>query len=201
LSANNADLDGRILYAADRRAADLALIDRHPDRRPYLQRTSVPPNVGTPDDDPPTPEVTLERIRVREVTTATLRTTIRNTTGAPVVVASLDVGGRVQQRMLDTRSTRGATYDVDWPIAAGTAVPGAASVPAGVGDVTVGAGFGADEPTARRPSVRVAVPYQADTSRARLVLPVRSARLGEVDGKQAWIETPSVPQLRVRVTA
>ena len=48
----------------------------------------MPPNKAVPNDDPLTPEVTTQRLRVVDAQDVTIHTTVTNTTDQPVVVAS-----------------------------------------------------------------------------------------------------------------
>ncbi len=168
-------------------APNFALIDTHPDRTPYLQHTSVPPLETVPNDDPLTPVVTTERIRILDTTVATVHARVSNPTGAPVVVATLTVGAQVVQQTLATDSVKGASYDVEWhlqaPGASGTGAD-VVTLPAAAGTVVVGAGFGTTAAKARAtivatrvPAVRQQIPFEAG-ERVRLLLPTQPARRG-----------------------
>jgi 4-amino-4-deoxy-L-arabinose transferase-like glycosyltransferase len=201
-SSNPGDLDGRILWATDQGAADLDLIAQHPDRTPYLQQTSLPPDKAVPDSDPPTPDVTTQRMRVLEAGEVTLHARVTNTTNQPVVVASLVIGDRSERRTLATDSRRGDTYDVEWRIAAPGATataPGAVTLPVGLGSAIVTAGFGADETEADTPSLRRKIPFRAGEV-ARLLLPAQPAIFSTPNGEPGWLEVRSLPELQVKAT-
>jgi hypothetical protein len=203
-SSNTADLDGRILWATDQGAANLDLIASHPDRTPYLQQTSIPPDKAVPDSDPPTPVVTTRRLHVVEAPVVTLHTRVTNITNQPVVVASLRIGAQVvEQRTLATDSRKGATYDVEWRVAAPaatvTSLPGISTLPAGLGTATVTAGFGETEAAASTPVLRRVIPFRAgDVS--RLLVPAQPAFYSTPNGEPGWLEVSSLPELQVRVT-
>jgi 4-amino-4-deoxy-L-arabinose transferase-like glycosyltransferase len=201
-SSNPANLDGRILWANDLGAADLDLIERHPDRTPYLQQTSVPPSLTVPDDSPITPVVTTRRLHVLDTAATTLHVHVVNTTRSPVVVASLQVGDHVESRTLATDSAMGATYDVEWPVRAPNAdvdPDGAVALPAGQGGIVVTAGFGDTVAAAGGvPAIRRVIPFDArGASTAKLLLPAQGAYAGHPNGKPGWIEASSVAELRV----
>jgi hypothetical protein len=208
-SENPADLDGRILWATDQGAANLDLIAQHPGRTPYLQQTSVPPSQKSPTDDPVTPVVTTERLHVLQTEIAAIHARITNPTDAPVVVASIQVGSEpAQTRVVATDSTRGAVYDVVWPVVApavGTAADPAPIVklPPGAGNAVVSAGFGDRAASAgARPSVRSVIPFQAG-QHSEFLLPAQPARAGivnDVTKSHGWIDVRAVPELRVKVT-
>ncbi len=90
-SANRPNLDGPVLWAVDHGARDFALMDAYPDRRPFLQRTSIPPDGQVPNDHPETPEVTLTPIRVVQGGSVVLRTSVRG--------GRLPAGARLYARM------------------------------------------------------------------------------------------------------
>jgi 4-amino-4-deoxy-L-arabinose transferase-like glycosyltransferase len=202
-SENPADLDGRILWATDQGAANLDLIAQHPDRTPYLQQTSVTPTQRTPDDDPVTPVVTTQRLHVLQTGVVTLHARVTNTTDSPVVVASLQVGDTVQQRVLATDSTRGATYNVVWEVvSAGTGTAADPSpivkLPAGSGTITirVDTGVAVDQV---QPRVLNTIPYQSAAS-AKLLLPAQAARAGRINGNKGFIDVRSTPALSVKAS-
>ena len=202
-SSNNADLDGRILWSTDQGPGDLDLIARHPGRAAYLQQTSVPPSKAVPDSDPLTPVITTQRLHVVEAEVVTLRTKVTNTTRQPVVVVSLRIGDHVEQRTLATDSTEGDTYDVEWRLAAPgatvTSLPGVVTLPAGLADATITAGFAATEAAASMPSVRQVIPLRAGDT-ARLLLPARPAYFATPNGKPGWLEVTSMRELQVKAT-
>jgi hypothetical protein len=190
-SENPADLDGRILYATNQGAANLELIAKHPDRTPYLQTTSIPPLLGTPTDDPPTPEVTAQRLHVLDTDSPTLHVRVTNPTASPVVVVSLQVGDQVESRTVATDSTKGATYDLEFAVA---------DLPATLGDLTVTAGYGRTPADAAKPVRRQVIPFRGTGATSQLLLPSQGAVAGFPNGKRGWIQQRSLPELQVEVT-
>ena len=69
----------------------------------------------------------------------------------------------------------------------------------GPGSATITAGFGATATAAAMPTVRQVIPLIAGDT-VRLLLPAQGAVAGPVNGAPGWIETRSLPQLRVRAT-
>jgi hypothetical protein len=204
-SSNTAALDGRILYANDQGAADLDLIasEHGRGRTPYLQKTSVPTNLGVPSDQPITPRVTTEKLEVLRTGEAIVRVHVTNPTSAPVVVVSLDLGDHVEQRTVATDSSAGASYDVRWTVGAPGAStdPDAVALPARLGTITVTSGYGASVEAASKPAARQVIPYRVDGGEAELLLPSRPATPGRLNGKPAWIELDRLPELRVQARA
>ena len=200
-SSNTAALDGRILYANDLGSADLDLIasEHGRGRTPYLQKTSVPPNIGAPNDHPITPRVTTEKLDVLRTGVATVRVHVTNPTSAPVVVLTLEVADHVEQRTVATDSSAGASYDVEWTVAAPGAStdPAAVTLPARLGTITVTSGYGPTVAAASKPAARQVIPYRIDGGAAELLLPSQPAIPGRLNRKAAWIELDTLPELRV----
>jgi 4-amino-4-deoxy-L-arabinose transferase-like glycosyltransferase len=202
-SSNTADLDGRILYATDQGPANLDLIASERRRTPYLQKTSVPPRLGVPNDHPVTPRVTVQKLRVLRTGVVTLHVRVTNPGRSPLVVLTLQVGDHVEQRTLATDSTAGASYDVQWTLAAPgvTATsPAAITLPARLGSIVATTGYGATVEAASKPSVRQVISYRIDGAVAELLLPSQPAKVGTVNDAPGWIEVDSLPQLRVEAT-
>jgi hypothetical protein len=150
--SNPPDLDAPVLYARDRGARNVELLERMPNRRAYRLVRELEPG----EDIGKVPVVVKLQsvVRGRDVR---FRTRIVNRSGDPTVVAYARVGRRTHQRVLDTRSSKGATYDVTWVVSPGgvgyEGPPAAArrvrSKPA-PGIVAVGASFGRN-PRAKHP--------------------------------------------------
>jgi hypothetical protein len=108
---NPPDLDAPVLFARDRGAHNVELLDQMPGRRAYrLVRELQPgrdirklPVVVKPQSVVRGPEVEL-------------RTRIVNRGGDRTVTAYVRRGRRVERRVLDTRSRKGETYDVTWTV-------------------------------------------------------------------------------------
>ncbi len=142
-SQNSPDLDGRVLYAVDRGAGSFDLLDRYPDRTPYIQRTDKPAlddTVHHPDASPPM--ITVLPVEVISGPLVTLRVQVRNPTNAATVVAVLKAGDRVEQRSLQPSAD--GVYETTWTLVPeGTRPASGDVVPvSGRGLLTVSAGVG-----------------------------------------------------------
>jgi hypothetical protein len=82
---NAPNLDGRILFAADREAENIDLISANPTRAPYLERTSDPA-WDNPGHKAPPPEISLVPLTVVDGRTVTLRVRVTNPDRDAVVV-------------------------------------------------------------------------------------------------------------------
>jgi hypothetical protein len=125
-SENSPDLDGRVLYAVDRGPGSFRLIDRYPDRTPYIERTSKPAladAIHHTDAAPPT--VTVLPVEVVSGRAVTLTVRVRNPRNEPSVVAMLKAGNRVDQRALQPSASGDGVYETQW-----TLVPAGAPLPA-----------------------------------------------------------------------
>ncbi len=166
-SANRPELDGSVLWAVDRGAEDFRLMDAHPGRRPFLQRTSLPPDGQVPNDHPETPEVTLTPIRVVRGESVEVTAAIRarsGTAGLTVYVRGPD------DRILPTEVVTGGTGVV--LAAAGSAATGALAL-RGAGTVSVGVGRGATAAeAARRPLYRQDLHYRIRDRRVEVLTPL-----------------------------
>lgn len=180
-SANDPELHNRLLYAADRGAADLDLIAKLPDRTPYLQRASIPtPELG-PDTFPRTPTISLTPIRIVRGKGIALRVRITNPKRRGTLGAYIKVGKVVHWRILTTHATPGATYQVDWrvgiPDTTGSSDPSIVSLTDRLGSVTVGVGYGSSPEQARnRPSLKEIFPYRLHASTIEMLVPPVEAR-------------------------
>ena len=202
-SANDPDLSRRILFATDKGAPDLDLIHAHPDRTPYLERTSIP-LVGVPTAFPHMPTVTVTRMRLLRGGVVSLQMRVRVPRGYRAVVASLQVGDRVLHRTLATHARSGSTYETEWQGAAAGTSGAPASVPltARLGTVTLSAGWGNSPKAARRrPAVRQQFGYRLDDATVEVLLPQEKARMDKVYGRRQWRSTYRLPALRVVVTS
>ncbi len=200
LSANTTAINGRIVYAIDRGPEDLTLIAQRADRIPYRQSTNLTPR------NPPTttiPTITMTRLRVVHGRTVTLHARIVNRTGAPVVMAYLQVGNQRETRTLDTASRTGAVYDVTWMI--GVSDPGATGlVPLTdrLGTATIGTATAqapGDAPDRDRWEQQF--PYRVVNTEAQVLAPGRGQRV-RVSGTKIRLDpTKTARQLEVDVTA
>ena len=130
----------------------------------------------------------------------TLRARITNTTDSPVVTAYLDTGGGPDEVVLDRASHRGATYDVEWTIAAPNHGDGDVTTLApGARFVTVGTRFdGGAEPVELFEN-RFATSVHDDEI-LMVTPPRRYAFATSTFYGRLLFESPPRPELRVTVT-
>jgi Dolichyl-phosphate-mannose-protein mannosyltransferase len=109
--ANPPDLKADVLYARDRGPLNVDLIDRTKDRRVYRIVRELAP--GNPLGQLP---VVLKPQSVQRGSTLVVHSRIVNTSGKSTVTAYARLGKDAQRRVLDTRSARGDSYDVEWTL-------------------------------------------------------------------------------------
>ncbi len=109
--ANSPDLSDGILYALDRGARNIDLIDGYKDRRAYRLISELP--TGTDLERVP---VQVRRQSVARGASVTFDTTVTNNDGAPVVIAYICRGQKIDRQLLDTDSRKGERYQVQWTI-------------------------------------------------------------------------------------
>ncbi len=176
-SANPPHLDGSVLYATDQGAATLDVIAAHPDRKPYLQQTSLPPDGVVPNDHPKTPTITMVPIRV-----------VR----APIV----DIGVSMSTGAPSSRSLTGFVRGADGVITAwgGPVQLDASELPEGHGTVTVGLGRGTTARTAAEDGVvRRDVHYRVVDGQIEVLTPIDAFRRVTKNGKRRWeVQAPGV---------
>ncbi len=148
-SRNGPDLDGRLLYAVSRDAENIGLIESRPYYTPYLEVTTDPrwDNPIQYNDASP-PQVSLVPLTVLHGRTADLNVTITNPRDVPVVVAYLEIDGRVvETRVLGTDARRGDQFETRWRLAVPSAAtePGVVPVSSDSGNVRVGSAAGPSE--------------------------------------------------------
>src|SRR5262245_45488018 len=142
-SENNADLDGRLLFAIDRGAENLALIAAHPDRTPYFESTDLTLNQTLANPDLPVPTITVSPIVVTSGPSVTVHARVTATHQRQTVAAALRVGTTNAVHVLSTNATRGETFDTEWKLTlAASTAPDDVAVPAPLGTFVVEAGTG-----------------------------------------------------------
>lgn len=99
-SANGAELDDRILYAADNGPSMLDLIATEPGRRAYLQEGDVAAQDIGPREHPAPLAVTLTPIEVRRGGSLVLHVSVRRAAGAPAARIELTTGAGTVTRAL-----------------------------------------------------------------------------------------------------
>jgi Dolichyl-phosphate-mannose-protein mannosyltransferase len=107
--ANPPDLDSSVLYARDRGALNVDLLDRMPNRRAYRLVRELRPGA-----DIRKVPVVVKPLHVVRGPTVAFHTTIVNQSGKHTVIAYSRFHKRVIQHVLDTASTRGRRYAVTW---------------------------------------------------------------------------------------
>jgi hypothetical protein len=199
-SSNNADLDGRILYAADRGPENLDLIAARPGRRVYFERTNLTTEETLNDFDLPVPTITITEMEVASAPVLSLRTRVTNRTDDPTVVAYARVGDQVQTRILSTTATRGDTYDVEFLLAPRRArIAGALPLEARIGTVIVGTGSARDESAALLRQEQARFAYRTDRDRVELLTPGRLF-LARAEGRRFKRDQVSaLPSLAIEV--
>jgi hypothetical protein len=173
-SANNAELDGRVLYAADRGPENLDLIAARPGRRVYYERTNLSTEETLNDFDLPLPTITVTAMHVARATALSLRVRVTNTRDDPTVVAYARVGDNVRSRTLSTNASRGEVFDVEFRVAPrGAGVEGALPLAAPLGTLIVGTGSGRDASSALLRQEQQRFAYRIDNDRVELLTPGR----------------------------
>jgi hypothetical protein len=173
-SANNADLDGRILYAADRGPENLRLIAARPGRRVYYERTNLSTEETLNDFDLPVPTITVTEMHVARAPVLAVRVRVTNHTDDPTVVAYARVGDQVESRTLSTNASRGDVFDVEFRVAPRRAgVAGAIALDGPLGTLIVGSGSGRDASRALLRQEQQRFAYRVDAHDAELLTPGR----------------------------
>ena len=107
--ANPPDLKTPVLYARDRGALDIDLLDRTPSRRAFRLVRQVQPG-GDIEQVP----VVVKPQSVLRAPNLPIHTTIVNVSGERTVTTYARLGTTVQRRLIDTHSTKNERYDVTW---------------------------------------------------------------------------------------
>jgi hypothetical protein len=178
---NDPSLSQSVLYAEDRGAENLRLVDRYPGRALYRLTEDLAPDATTGG------RLRIDRLRVEAGDSVTLRVGVPSPGDRPVTVAYAVVGGSVSSRPVGP-----ATSDVSWTVAAPGATsadPDAVRLPATPGAGTLAVGLDqrtAD--TAGRPGRRweQRIPYRVvdGGTRAELLLPGQFWSLDDRPGAQ-----------------
>jgi hypothetical protein len=203
-SSNRAKLDDRILYAVDNGAADIDLMSAQPDRAPYLQMLSVPPDYLLPNGQPRTPKVRLVPMQVLHASTVTLRARITNPRHRRTVVVALKMGDRVEYRTITTDGTNDSgVYDTEFTVAAPGAATDATALVGRLGTLQLAVGYGSTENAARRNEVvREFFPYRVDGSSLDMLLPSRKNRAKPLaKGKRKWFPETTLRELDITLAS
>jgi hypothetical protein len=199
-SANNAELDGRILYAADRGPENLDLIAARPGRRVYYERTNLSTEDTLDNFDLPVPTITVTEMHVAQAALLSVRVRVTNTTDDPTVVAYARVGNQVESRTLSTDATRGEVFDTEFRLAPRRAgVDGALPLPGPRGTLIVGTGTGREASRALLRQEQQRFAYRIDGDRVELLTPGRMF-LARAEGKRFTRDQVStLPSLAIDV--
>ncbi len=197
-TANDPDLDGPVLYAVDRGAENLRLIEAMPHRTPYVQRWDQAADDLLPRRQPEDFELSFLRVRVLRSGAVSLAVRVRNTVGRPVVGVGLSVGERVDWRTLDTDSELGDSYETSWtvggPGAGGDVVP----LDGDLASFAVTAGFAEDEAAARKlPAARVRYDYRVDGDELEVLLPGEPLEAEKSRNRRRFVPAGRSPALGV----
>jgi hypothetical protein len=203
-SSNAPNLDGRVLYAADRHEENIELVADHPGRHVYFERTNLTIDQTLADPDLPVPTVTVTPARVERSGVFLVRAHVTSTTNDPVVTVYLKYGAVVDQRTLSTTARRGDDFDVEWHV-----VAPAASTPVGFGALGLSPGVGSLEVGVRTAASRNATPrgryvfeqaaYRADGSDVALLLPPRTYQAPPLGAGVTARSVGPQPSLRVEI--
>jgi len=204
-SLNSPDLDGRVLYAVDRGADSFSLLERYPDRTPYIQRTSDPAlddAIHHADASPPT--ISLLPVSVVSGPEVTLRVQVRNPRQQAAVVAVLKIGDRVDQRTLEPSASDPDVYETEWTLVPSTATspPDGAIAVSGQGALTVS---GASAPTASEAltghQVRERYAFRVHEGEVQLLNPPRKTVVRPTKDRIVLRDVGGLSTLHVDVTS
>ena len=203
-SSNGPKLDDRVLYAVDNGAADLDLVGAKPDRTPYLQTISVPPDYLLPNGNPRTPKISLTRMQVLHANgVVALRARITNPRARRSVVVFLKMGDHYEWRTLTTDGTNGGAFDVEFRLAVPGVAAGTDATPllGRLGTAQIGVGYGSSPTAARKNQlVREFFPYRVTDSSIEMLVPSRKNRAKlQGKGKRKWFPVQSQRELDVTV--
>jgi len=203
-SENSPDLDGAVLYAVDRSAKTFDLLERHPDRTPYMQitsDTSLDDAIHHPDAVPP--QIFVEPIVVHSGPAVTLRVQVKNPGGAASAVASIQVGDQSQQRVLEPDSAGSTTSTTEWTVvpASDSAAVARGAIPAsGKGVIAVYAGLGTDPSNALSgPLEREKFTFRVRDGELEVLDPSRKTFIGPEDGRMVLRDVGKLGTLHVTV--
>lgn len=208
-AVNSPNLDGRILYAADREAENIDLISAHPERTPYLERSSDP-GWDDPGHKAPTPEITLVPLSVVDGKTVTLRVRVTNPGRDAVVVVYLNAGteiaaqSRIDARTFTSSESSDGAFETEWTLTPSTqpAADGTVALTPRLGDVSIGFASGqtVEQALAGR-QTQEHFSYRLDNDRIDMLYPSRKFHGKVVRGKLRLREVESLSTLNVELVA
>jgi hypothetical protein len=183
-SANDPDLQNRLLYSVDNGAANFRLLDKYPDRVPYRQLASYRGDELGPREQPNKPKIQVTKLSVLRSNVVRLEAHVTNTTGERNVAVFLNSGAEnaVVVRPLDNQSSRGKEYDVTWIVTA-PGGPRGTPVTARAGKLIVGVGFGGSAAEAgSEADARTSYPFRVHGGDLEVLVPGIADVLTNVDG-------------------
>jgi hypothetical protein len=203
-SSNAPNLDGRVLYATDRHEENIDLVEDHPGRRVYFERTSLTIDRTLADPDLPVPTVRVTPARIERSGVFRVRAHVTNTSDDSVVTVYLKYGAVVDRRTLSTTARRGDEFDTQWLLLAPRAVapsgPDSLVVPSGTGALEVGVRTASSpDATPRGRFVFEQAAYRAQGSDIAMLLPARTYRARTTAAGVTARSVGSQPSLRVSI--
>lgn len=200
-SANGPDLDDRILYASDTDASMLDLIAAHPDRRPYLQQSTVASQELGPREDPYDFAVSLTPVDVRRASALDLDLSVMPVEGATVGALTISGPGNIT-RTFDLGDPVARDQVVHLGVSGATGPAADDGVPLqGEGTMLVTLGYG-DTPAEAlaSPTVRLRLQYRVTGGVVELLLPASAQRYELVGENPQWRHEVTVPELQLAVS-
>jgi hypothetical protein len=196
-SANSADLDGRILYAADQSPGMLDLIAEHPDRTAYLQQGTVAAPETGPREDPYDLDVSIVPVEVRSGRSLTLTTTVEAPPGAAFVHLDVTTGAASYHQTAPV-DRAAPTMTIPLTVAPPGTEADLATAPRGTVSVTVGWGDTAAA-AARDQKVRERIVYRVEAGTLEVLLPSAKLRNELVGKTLAWRRSIALDELHVDI--
>lgn len=196
-SANSADLDGRILYAADQSPGMLDLIAEHPDRTAYLQQGTVAAPETGPREDPYDLDVSIVPVEVRSGRSLTLTTTVEAPPGAAFVHLDVTTGAASYHQTAPV-DRAAPTMTIPLTVAPPGTEADLATAPRGTVSVTVGWGDTAAA-AARDQKVRERIVYRVEAGTLEVLLPSAKLRNELVDKTLVWRRSIALDELHVDI--
>jgi len=197
-SSNDAELEGRVLYAADQGAQNIDLVAKYPHRRAYIERTSSPSlNYELYHGDAPVPKVTVQPLHIVRGSVITLRARVRARPNATTAV-QLRVGSQTVGRTFVAHGTLVAEWHLAPMGAADSATTNAIPLDNN-GEISIVAGSAnstADALTGAYAQIQYA--YRTRASMLELLQPGRTDNIvgGAVD---VGSDRAAVPALRAHL--
>lgn len=199
-SLNDPDLNGRVLYSVDRGAAAFTLLDRYPDRKPFIQRTNFPLlDDPVKHTDAKVPTVTLLPVTVTSGPEVTLHVSTRNPNHDPVVVVTLTIGDRVEQRILTPSSPGADVYETTWTLTPATSTARDGVVPvSGRGMLTITSATGPSSTQLAGRQVQEQFAYRVHDAHVQVLDPPRKTVVIPEPGRIVHHDVGNLTRLDVR---